>query len=165
MFLLDPEDGNLQLAAHHGLDGTGRLQVTGFRMGEGLIGWVAANGREALVEDADVDPRFPELSDPPLRPQFRAAIGLPLLFQNRILGVIVVGTVRRAVSPRTNYDCSSSSPTRAHSTSRTCASTRKWPRLAIMDGPTGLYNHRYFFEQLDLHLTEAKESRLPACRS
>ena len=159
LFLLNPEDGTLQLAAHNGLT---ELAVTntGFRVGHGLVGWVAANGREMLVDDAEVDPRFPELRGPGFAPKFRAAIGLPLLTQNRVLGVTVVGRSAGGFSQdelRLLFII-------ANEGALYLQNQRLYEevaRLAIVDGPTGLYNHRYFYEQLDLLLIEAKESSSP----
>lgn len=154
LFLLGPAQDNLWLAAHHGLDELeGRAHPV--QAGKGLIGWVIANGREVLVEDVDLDPRFPELRQPPYAPRFRAAIGLPLLFQNRTLGVIIVGRSRGGFTQdelRLLFII-------ANEAALYVQNLRLYEEvatLAIRDGSTGLYNHRHFFVEIDRLLTECK---------
>jgi diguanylate cyclase (GGDEF)-like protein len=59
-----------------------------FRRGEGVVGWVAAEGRPALVEDTSADPRFVARPDMVLAPQSIAAA--PLHGGRGVLGVLSV---------------------------------------------------------------------------
>jgi len=155
LFLLGADDNTLCLAAHHGLAGLDDAQVR-LELGQGLVGWVAANGREALVDDAEEDPRFPELRGPGFVPHFHAAIGLPLLFQHRALGVAIAGRSEggftqdelRLLFIIANEGALYLQNLRLY---------EEVARLAIVDGSTGLYNHRHFFDQLDLQLARARE--------
>lgn len=153
LFLLSP-DGTLQLTAHHGLSG---LATTAFELGRGVVGWVAANGREILISDAEKDPRFPELNGPGYAPYFHTAICLPLLFQNKVLGVTIVG---RASGSFTQDELRLLFII-ANEGSLYLQNLRLYEevaRLAIEDGPTGLYNHRYFYEQLEILLSAAQKT-------
>lgn len=78
----------LVLYATEGLNpaavGTTRLQI-----GEGLIGDIAARGRPLALADAQHHPKFahrPETGEEP----FRSLLGVPLLRQGRIIGVLAI---------------------------------------------------------------------------
>lgn len=64
------------------------LKTEVFKMGEGLIGAVGRTGRAVLIEDALKDPRVVKHTDPSL--QVRSLIITPLLFRNKVLGVLAV---------------------------------------------------------------------------
>lgn len=57
------------------------------KIGEGLIGTVALTGKEIIAKDVTQEPRFRELPD---LPDTRSEAVLPLLVENRILGVLDV---------------------------------------------------------------------------
>ncbi len=64
------------------------LKTEVFKLGEGLIGAVGRSGRAVLIEDALKDPRVVKHNDPSL--QVRSLIVTPLLFRNKVLGVLAV---------------------------------------------------------------------------
>ncbi len=57
------------------------------KIGEGLIGTVALTGKEIIANDVSKEPRFRELPD---LPDTKSEAVLPLLVENRILGVLDV---------------------------------------------------------------------------
>lgn len=64
------------------------LKSETFEMGDGLIGSVARSGKAVLIEDASQDPRIALHDDPALA--VRSMIVAPILFRNRVLGVLAV---------------------------------------------------------------------------
>lgn len=56
-------------------------------IGQGLIGWSARVQQTALANNVTEDPRYRELS---ILPQTESEIALPLMFENRLLGVLDV---------------------------------------------------------------------------
>ncbi len=58
------------------------------RLGVGLIGAVAADGRSLLIEDAELDPRVPQFSHEFLAVQ--TLLLVPMRFQNSVLGVLAL---------------------------------------------------------------------------
>ena len=58
------------------------------RVGEGLVGTVAAQGVPLLIEDAERDPRVPSFRSEFL--QIQSILLVPMRFQNTVLGVLVV---------------------------------------------------------------------------
>lgn len=153
-FLFDPKDGGYHLAAQRGFSDS---SVAGLRFapGEGLIGWVAAGGSEILLEDAAADGRFPELLRAPFHPRFHTAACVPLLFQYKAMGAIAVGRTGEPFS-QDDLRLLFIIANEAALYLRVLGLYEEVAELAITDGSTGLYNHRHFFEQIDLQLTEAR---------
>lgn len=58
------------------------------RVGDGLVGTVAAQGAPLLIEDAERDPRVPRFRNEFL--QIQSILLVPMRFQNTVLGVLVV---------------------------------------------------------------------------
>ena len=78
----------LELFATQGLDRRA-VHRTRLRLGEGLVGAVAARGEPLVIEDAPSHPRFafrPETGEEP----FHAFLGVPLLRGGRSVGVLVI---------------------------------------------------------------------------
>ena len=155
VFIKDNENGDdfYWLAAQHGLNDFNVIQSR-LTAANGMIRWAAVHTREVQVEDADTDGRFPELREPPCAPHFKAAIALPLIHQRAVLGVFIIGRESGGFSMedlRLLFII-------ANESALYLQNLRLYEEvadLAITDGSTGLYNHRYFFEQLDLQLAEA----------
>ncbi len=154
LFLTASVDGALVLAAHHGLDELAADDPR-FQAGAGLVGWVAANRREILLEETSAEPRFPELRQKPFAPHFRTAIGLPLLCQERLLGVTIIGR-SAGVFSQDELRLLFIIANEAALYLQNLRLYEEVARMAITDGPTDLYNHRYFFDQIDLELNRAQ---------
>lgn len=98
VYLLEPESGELVLAATVGLDqsGVGRIRM---RLDEGLTGLVAERMSPIMESDASVHPRFkyfPEAGEDP----YHSFLGVPLIESGIVQGVLVVQTMeRRPFSP------------------------------------------------------------------
>jgi diguanylate cyclase (GGDEF)-like protein len=59
-----------------------------FRVGEGLVGWIAAERRPIRTGDAQSDPRY--VARPGMRAELRSFVGVPLVSVNACLGVLGV---------------------------------------------------------------------------
>jgi signal transduction histidine kinase len=89
IYLLDPEDGDLRLAAACGLPAA----AIGHRLalGEGLIGRVAAEGRSLASPDASLDLRaVHRRADWDAEPPVRAFLGAPLRAGALVIGALEV---------------------------------------------------------------------------
>ena len=53
--LINPIDGFLEIQAAHGLSAGAKLKL---RVGEGITGWVAQQGKSAIVPDVSADKRY-----------------------------------------------------------------------------------------------------------
>ena len=98
VYLLEPESGELVLAATVGLDqsGVGRVRM---RLDEGLTGLVAERMCPIMESDAFAHPRFkyfPEAGED----LYHSFLGVPLIESGIVQGVLVVQTMeRRPFSP------------------------------------------------------------------
>lgn len=87
LMLVDPERGDLFIAASRGLDGEG-LAVRRTTMRSGVAGSVAAWGRPVLVEDIETDRRFRRLNHSQYNT--KSLLCVPLIVEGEVLGVLNV---------------------------------------------------------------------------
>ncbi len=92
ILLLDPEDSMLYYRAGYGYVSDQEVEMEmkqrrGFRIGEGLAGWVAAHREAVLVEDLTKDPRWVPTQT---SREHRSAVGVPLMVGENVLGVLMV---------------------------------------------------------------------------
>ena len=98
VYVLEPESGELVLAATVGLDqsSVGRVRM---KFDEGMTGLVAERMSPIMEPDAPSHPRFkyfPEAGEDP----YHSFLGVPLIESGMVQGVLVVQTVeRRSFSP------------------------------------------------------------------
>jgi len=89
------DDGALELFATHGLKAEA-VHMTTLRLGEGLVGLIAAEAEPLSLENAPAHPAFayrPETGEDP----FYAFLGVPVLRAGQTLGVLVVQNKDRRV--------------------------------------------------------------------
>jgi phosphotransferase system enzyme I (PtsP) len=89
------DDGALELFATHGLK-LESVHLTTLRLGEGLVGLIAAEAEPLALENAPAHPAFayrPETGEDP----FNAFLGVPVLRAGQTLGVLVVQNRDRRV--------------------------------------------------------------------
>ncbi len=92
ILLLNPEDSMLYYRAGYGYVSEQEVEMEmkqrrGFRIGEGLAGWVAAHREAVLVEDLAKDPRWVPTQT---SREHRSAVGVPLMVGENVLGVLMV---------------------------------------------------------------------------
>jgi signal transduction histidine kinase len=85
--LLNPTTGCLEIEAAYGLPEHARSLK--LRVGEGVTGWVAREGKPARVADVTKDPRYIML-----RPHVRSELAVPLEVGGEVRGVINVDSER-----------------------------------------------------------------------
>jgi len=90
LFLIDDDSKQLKIASRHGY---GSLDVENFRLkvGEGIIGWVAASGVPLLVSDVSQDPRYLEIIE-----GVASQLAVPLISEKNVLGVLNIDSRNRA---------------------------------------------------------------------
>lgn len=99
IFLIDETTGDLVLQYSLGGKESIRLPAPW----PGIVGWIAAQGRTIIVNDARSDPRF--LPDIDATTQFdtRSILGAPLKLDDRVLGAIEM--LNKTSGPFTENDC------------------------------------------------------------
>ena len=80
--LINPIDGFLEIQAAHGLYAGAKLKL---RVGEGITGWVAQQGKSAIVPDVSADKRYV-----PVHEHTRSELAVPLEINGVLSGVVNV---------------------------------------------------------------------------
>jgi len=87
LVLVEPGTDVLRIHASYGMDP--EIQRTWrARIGEGITGWVAQNGKPLLIENVETHPLFQRKSR--RRYSTKSLLSVPLIYQKRVLGVLNV---------------------------------------------------------------------------
>lgn len=81
IFLIDHRTGAIQHEVFRGIDEK-LLDKLHLKIGKGVSGWVAKNGKSANIPDVRQDPRYVEAS-----PSTRSELAVPLKTGNKVIGV------------------------------------------------------------------------------
>ncbi|HAM38526.1 MAG TPA: HD-GYP domain-containing protein [Elusimicrobia bacterium] len=87
LMLIDETSNELIIAAAKGLSNE-IMDRTRLKIGEGIAGLVARNGKHVFVEDIEKDPRFFKAEN--LRYPAKSFISVPLKVRNKVIGVLNV---------------------------------------------------------------------------
>jgi diguanylate cyclase (GGDEF)-like protein len=154
LMIVDEGAGELVVRGYKGLE----KEKKGLRMkiGQLVAGWVAQEGQVMLVRDIETDPRMKlQLRDPQYKT--KSFISLPLKADNQVLGVINVTDKLADMEVFTDDDLRYLSLL-AHQTVTQIANIRlceKLSSLAVTDALTGVFNHRFFQEGLNVEILRA----------
>jgi diguanylate cyclase (GGDEF)-like protein len=157
LYLVDEEAHELALKAARGKEGS--LSVKS-KKGDIFDMWVLKQRQPLLVSDTDKDFRFNlDLVPEEFRREFKSVIAAPLISQKKVIGILRVES--RDVEAYVSDDL------RLLTTLSDLAAIalenarlyRRIEELAISDGLTGLYCHRYFKERLDEDIVKATRLR------
>lgn len=142
----------LQAVRHPAAD---RLRGLSFKLGEGIVGYVARTGVGELVEDAQVDPRnVPVQADPsPLR----GGLFVPLIVEGQLIGVITLGSYGPRSFSQDHLRLVTIACSQAAMAIKNAILYRRTEELAITDSMTGLYNYRYFYIRLADEIQRARD--------
>jgi len=139
--LIDDQRRELIFKEAYGLP-QAELDQIRFRMGEGIAGWVALNGKSASVPDVAKDRRFKTFPDQSTK--IVSLLCVPLVLRGRVLGVISVNSQE----PR-----AFGKPERVvleHLAGHTVLEIENHHlyELSVTDALTHLFNRRYFLRRL-----------------
>jgi len=151
IMLFDDETSELLIEASHGLS-SDIVKNTRVSSGQGIVGWVVRTKRELIIYDAKKEPGFAELKG--RKVEDGCLMSVPLIAKNNVLGVINV----RKKTPY-SFDEKDLAMFRALSIHAAIAiDNAKLYRLAITDGMTKLYIHRYFQQRLETEIDISEEN-------
>ncbi|MBE7438749.1 MAG: sensor domain-containing diguanylate cyclase [Spirochaetales bacterium] len=146
LMLVDEETQELYFHTLKGGEESEKLRDLRLKVGEGISGWVAQEGKPVLVEDASQDPRFSRKGDAKSSFVTRSMMCVPLKISRRVLGTVQVlnkkdqqpfnSTDLRIFSALANQAAIAIENARLH-------------ELATVDGMTGLYLKNYFLARLE----------------
>ncbi len=89
MILVDKRSGLLRIQAERGLGAEVKEAIL-LKVGEGITGWVAWEGKPALVPDVQDDPRYVEAN-----PNVRSELAVPIKWGEEVVGVLNLDHYRK----------------------------------------------------------------------
>lgn len=155
ILLADETTGDLAVHAVYGY-GTEAMGVR-VPLGKGITGWVLRTGKPELVGDVDTDPRYIAVN-----PLVRSEIAVPLITEGRVIGVFNVESTQAHAFGQRDLQILSALAGYAIIAIQNARLYEQTRQLAITDGLTELFNHRYLHESLEraLERTNRDESQL-----
>jgi len=100
LMLMDERSGEMWIAASRGLNEEMAREIR-LKVGQGIAGWVAREGKPILVKDVETDPRIQRALNSTSAGSFISApivLSIPILIREKVLGVINVTNRRSGVS-------------------------------------------------------------------
>jgi signal transduction histidine kinase len=88
LILIDWEKRVLNIEVSRGF--SKRIEDTRLKVGEGITGWVAENGRPLLVPDVAQDPRYF-----PIQAEIQSELAVPLIIDHQVIGVLNVDSTQK----------------------------------------------------------------------
>lgn len=138
------------------------LKKVRLKLGEGIAGWVAANGQPLLIADAQQDERFVRYEDTKVSFTTRSVICVPLKVKDRVLGVIeLVNSFDDARYGEADLKVLSTIADFAAIAIENACNYERVSELAITDDLTGLYNARHFNRIMEREVAHAERYKHP----
>ncbi|HNY11601.1 MAG TPA: sensor domain-containing diguanylate cyclase [Candidatus Wallbacteria bacterium] len=100
IFLVNDETGELVLKVISTFD-DGNMKKVKFKIGEGVAGVVFDTRKGVVIEDCESDKRFIKLND---MPEIKSMVCVPLIAQNKPIGVITITSKYRNAFDSRDYD-------------------------------------------------------------
>jgi len=153
IMLLDEETKELRIKVARGLS-EDVIRSTVLKIGEGISGWVAQEGKPLLIKDIENDTRFGKKSMS--KYGSKSLLSVPLLCKDKVIGVVNVNN--RSFSKVFTYSELNLLTLFANQAAIAIENARLYKELEIMaltDGVTGIYNHRAFQTRLEEEISRA----------
>lgn len=125
------------------------------KISEGVLGWVVSQRKPLLLEDTR-ESRLPNVVEAE-----RSAIIVPMIVENDVIGAFYVGAAQPHYYDEEALKLVSTVSYQTAMAIKNAELYEKMVGLAITDGVTGLYTHRYFQERLGEACREYERSLKP----
>lgn len=125
--------------------------------GHGVAGWVAENGKSLVIPDVRCDTRFAAEFDQKLSFTTRSIACVPIKNYDQVFGVIeLINSLEDGIFNDADERILTTIADFAGIAISNAKAVAKIKELVITDDLTGLYNSRYFFEQVEYEVERAK---------
>ncbi len=124
-----------------------KLRSITYSLEEGLIGQAAKTGQPEIVYDSKRDSRMRSI--PGINQFLRSLLIIPLSMDNKLIGVIAIGKKEPYAFGQKQVRILSSLGGQAAVAMANAMLYKKIEKLAITDGLTKVYNHRYFYKKME----------------
>ncbi|HET7842087.1 MAG TPA: sensor domain-containing diguanylate cyclase, partial [Terriglobia bacterium] len=133
--------------------GANKLKDVRLKVGEGIAGWVAANGEPVLVEDVRKDPRFQSKFDELTQVETRSVVCVPIKGREKVLGVIeLINQLGRESFRPEDIPILKNLADYAAIALENARYVQRIHELTITDDCTALYNARHLHFVLDAEI-------------
>ncbi|MHB9093458.1 MAG: sensor domain-containing diguanylate cyclase [Eubacteriales bacterium] len=124
-----------------------QLKNIQYPLGEGLVGHVAKTHQPEVVYDSKKDSELRRM--PGINQFLRSLLVIPLSMDNKLIGVVVVGKKEPYAFGPKQMQILSSLGGQASVAMANAMLYKRIEKLAITDGLTKVYNHRYFYKRIE----------------
>jgi len=154
ILLVDERSGDLVVEATYGYaPGTRGYRIP---VGKGITGSVQRTGKPEVVADVRRDPRYIGITE-----RVVSEIAVPLISEGRVIGVFNLESTHRAAFGQRDLHILTALAGYATIAIENARLFEKTKRLAITDGLTELYNHRYLHEAMERTLQRCRRDEQP----
>jgi diguanylate cyclase (GGDEF)-like protein len=161
LLLRDEETNELEFAVVIS-DVAENLKGVRLPVGYGIAGWVAEKGEPLIISDVQKDPRFAAEFAKQLTFTTRSIACVPIKSQDQIFGVIeLINSHDEGIFTEADEHILTTIADFAGIAISNAKAIAKIKQLVITDDLTGLYNSRYFFEQIEYEVERAKRYSTP----
>lgn len=130
--------------------------------GHGVAGWVAENGESLIIPDVRCDKRFAAEFDRKLSFTTRSIACVPVKSHDKVFGVIeLINSLDDVIFNESDEQILTTIADFAGIAISNAKALEKINHLAITDDLTGLYNSRYFFEEIEYEVERSKRYETP----
>lgn len=156
LLLRDDVTGELEFAVVIS-DVASNLKGVRLPPGHGVAGWVAENGESLIIADVRSDERFAAEFDRKLSFTTRSIACVPVKSHDKVFGVIeLINSLDDGIFDESDEQILVTIADFAGIAISNAKALEKIKQLVITDDLTGLFNSRYFFEQIEYELERAK---------
>ncbi len=135
------------------------LDHVSFEKGQGVSGWVAGRGRPLVIADLTQEQNL--LNVEMIPPRIRSFVAVPLRMQDNIVGVLNISHSQPNVFSAEDIQLLTILAGQAAITIERTEILHTLEMLAITDGLTQVYNHRYFQMRLEEELRRGRRYGQP----
>lgn len=161
LLLRDDESGELEFAVVVS-EVAEKLKGVKVPCGHGVVGWVAEHGEALIIPDVSVDERFAAEYDKSFSFRTRSIACVPLKCQGRVYGVIeLINSLDEGEFNAFDMQVLTTIADFAGIAVANEQAMARIRRLVITDDLTGLFNARYFFDQVEYEVERAKRYQMP----
>jgi len=130
--------------------------------GQGVAGWVATNGQSLVIPDVRCDARFSAEFDKQHSFTTRSIVCVPVKSHDKVFGVIqLINSLEDVIFDSDDEQILTAIADFAGIAISNSKALDKIKQLVITDDLTGLYNSRYFFEQIEYEMERSKRYQSP----
>lgn len=157
IMLIDSSRNELYIAA--GLGVSENAMGVRFKLKEGIYGWAGLTGQAEIINDPAQNKRFKATEG--LDDNVSSMIIAPFKGRGEVIGILNAYKLGGDFFDESAFDLLTAAASQIGMTLENARLFEETRTLAITDGMTGLYNHRYFLESLGNEFERAKRYKRP----